>query len=67
MYLPPFKLENYFAKYEFAVPFMLGSSDPETYVLSDILVMADEECLSLWNNLKLSDDRYRKTKWGLSL
>ncbi len=30
MLLPPFKLEEYFAKYEFAAPFMMGSSDPET-------------------------------------
>jgi aspartate/methionine/tyrosine aminotransferase len=54
MLLPQFKLEEYFAKYEFVAPFMMGSSDPETYTLGELVAMADEECLSLWNNLRFS-------------
>lgn len=54
MLLPHFKIEEYFAKYEFVAPFMMGSSDAETHTLKELLAMADEECLSLWNNLKFS-------------
>jgi aspartate/methionine/tyrosine aminotransferase len=54
MLLPQFKLEEYFAKYEFAAPFMMGSSDPETHTLTELVSMADEECLPLWNNLKFT-------------
>lgn len=54
MQLSPFKLEEYFAKYEFVAPFMMGSSNPETYTLTELVSMADKECLSLWNNLKFS-------------
>lgn len=54
MLLPKFKLEEYFAQYEFVAPLMMGSSDPETHTLTDLIAMADTECLSLWNNLKFS-------------
>lgn len=54
MLLPQFKLEEYFAKHEFVAPFMMGSSDPETHTLTELISMADEECLPLWNNLKFS-------------
>lgn len=54
MLLPQFKLEEYFAKYEFVAPFMMGSSDPETHTLPELVSMADKECLLLWNNLKLN-------------
>jgi aspartate/methionine/tyrosine aminotransferase len=54
MLLPQFKLEEYFAKYEFVAPFMMGSSDPEAHTLTELVAMADEECLALWNNLKFS-------------
>lgn len=63
MLLPQFTLEEYFAKYEFVAPFMMGSSDPETHTLTELVSMADEECLSLWNNLKLT---YTETR-GLPL
>jgi aspartate/methionine/tyrosine aminotransferase len=53
MRLPEFKLEEYFAKYEFTAPYTMGSSDPETHSLAEILAMADQEGSSLWNNLKL--------------
>ena len=37
MKINPFKLERFFAKYEFKAPFMLGSSDCESFSISDIL------------------------------
>jgi aspartate/methionine/tyrosine aminotransferase len=63
MLLAQFKLEEYFAKYEFVAQFMMGSSDPETHTLTELVSMADEECLSLWNNLKFT---YTETR-GLPL
>ncbi len=53
MKLPDFELERYFARYEFDVPFMLSSSDMEGYRLDELLELADEECLTLWENLSL--------------
>ena len=37
MYLPPFKLERYFAKYEFNTEFLLCSSDCEAMSIADLL------------------------------
>lgn len=54
MNLPPFLLEDFFAKHEFAAPYTMGSSDPETLSLNELLKMADTECRSLWSNLRLS-------------
>ena len=39
MKINPFKLERFFAKYEFKAPFMLGSSDCESFSISDILAL----------------------------
>lgn len=39
MHLPPFKLERYFAKYEFATEFLLGSSDCESMSIADLLAL----------------------------
>lgn len=53
MKFPPFKLEEYFTVYEFSARYMMGSSDPETYALAELISMADKESLSLWENLTL--------------
>ena len=53
MKIEPFKLERYFAKYEFSAPLLLSCSDCEAFSLNDILSMADKNSLNLWNNLKL--------------
>ncbi len=50
---PPFKLERYFARYEFAVPYLLSSSDIEPYRLDELLTLADEEGRALWDGLTL--------------
>lgn len=53
MKIQPFKLERYFAKYEFSAPYLLSCSDCEALFQKEILAMADENSLKLWNNLKL--------------
>jgi aspartate/methionine/tyrosine aminotransferase len=53
MELKPFRLERYFAQYEFTAPYLLCCSDCESLSLQELLDMADEECLQIWNNLRL--------------
>jgi aspartate/methionine/tyrosine aminotransferase len=49
----PFKLERFFAKYEFKVKYLLSSSDCESLALADLLDMAAHESLALWQELRL--------------
>jgi aspartate/methionine/tyrosine aminotransferase len=51
--LAPFKLEQYFERYEFSVPYLLSSSDAETWRLNDLLALADDELRGLWDSLTL--------------
>jgi aspartate/methionine/tyrosine aminotransferase len=51
--LAAFKLEQYFERYEFSVPYLLSSSDAETMRLDELLALADEELAGLWSNLRL--------------
>ncbi|MBE0697375.1 MAG: aminotransferase class I/II-fold pyridoxal phosphate-dependent enzyme, partial [Anaerolineaceae bacterium] len=51
--LPPFKLERYFARWEFSAPYLLCTSDIQGLALRDLLTLADPETLSLWDNLSL--------------
>lgn len=53
MSLKPFKLERYFAKYEFSAKYLLCSSDCDGLMQNELLNMADSECRGLWNNLQL--------------
>src|SRR5512134_1883894 len=39
MNLPPFKLERYFAKYEFQTEYLLCTSDSESMSIADLLAM----------------------------
>ncbi len=51
MHIPPFKLERYFAKYEFATEFLLGSSDCESMSIADLLALdpdASEKFQQTW-------------------
>ncbi|MHA2253451.1 MAG: aminotransferase class I/II-fold pyridoxal phosphate-dependent enzyme, partial [Candidatus Kariarchaeaceae archaeon] len=41
MKLREFKLERYFAEYEFSTPFMLSGSDSETHTIQDILALEE--------------------------
>ncbi len=51
--IPIFKLEEFWKKYEFSAPYLLCPSDAETWLLKDIVAMADPESKSLWDNLSL--------------
>jgi aspartate/methionine/tyrosine aminotransferase len=51
MHLPPFKLERYFAKYEFNTEFLLCSSDCEAMSIADLLALepgAAEKFQNVW-------------------
>ncbi len=52
--MDPFKLERYFARYEFKVKFLLSASDCESLTLSELIQMAAPESLELWQGLTLS-------------
>ena len=45
MALPPFKLERWFAQYEFSAPYQLCNSDCEALTMSELLNMSDPETL----------------------
>jgi len=49
----PFKLERYFDRYEFNVPYLLSPSDCESLSMSDLLTLADQPSRTLWENLRL--------------
>ncbi len=51
MNLPPFKLERYFAKYEFSTEYLLCSSDSESMPIADLLALeagAAEKFRHVW-------------------
>jgi aspartate/methionine/tyrosine aminotransferase len=51
--LADFKLEHYFERYEFSVPYLLSSSDAQTLGLGELLALADAETAALWADLRL--------------
>ncbi|MFN8493555.1 MAG: aminotransferase class I/II-fold pyridoxal phosphate-dependent enzyme [Caldilineaceae bacterium] len=53
MQIRPFKLERYFAEYEFRIQYLLSPSDCESITLPELLGMADEDSLTRWQNLSL--------------
>ncbi len=63
MKIKPFKLEQYFAKYEFSAKYLLSSSDCDGLPLEYVLDCADASQLELWNGLRLG---YTESK-GLPL
>jgi aspartate/methionine/tyrosine aminotransferase len=48
-----FALERYFARWEFAVEHVLGASDVQGIPMAELLAMADDETLGLWDGLTL--------------
>jgi aspartate/methionine/tyrosine aminotransferase len=50
----PFKLERYFAQYEFKLKYLLSPSDCEALSMAELLKMASLESLDLWQGLRLS-------------
>jgi len=53
MQIAPFKLERYFAKYEFKVKYLLSPSDCESLSMRELLDLADADSLAMWNELRL--------------
>jgi aspartate/methionine/tyrosine aminotransferase len=53
MQISPFKLERYYAEYEFSTKILMSSSDCESLSLAELLDMASPESLNLWKSLKL--------------
>ena len=51
--LPPFRLERYFAEYEFKVKYLLSASDCEGLKMHELLALADEDSLQRWSDLTL--------------
>jgi aspartate/methionine/tyrosine aminotransferase len=51
MRLPPFKIERYYARYEFTAPYMLSSSDCESMTIRELLALepdAEERFAAHW-------------------
>jgi aspartate/methionine/tyrosine aminotransferase len=53
MQIEPFKLERYFAKYEFNVKYLLSSSDCDGFSMQYVLDAAEQGEQRLWDNLTL--------------
>jgi len=53
MPIAPFKLERYFALYEFKARYLLSASDVESLALSELLEMAAPDSRALWDGLGL--------------
>ncbi len=53
MQLEPFKLERFFARYEFAVKYLLSSSDGESMTVPELLSYASAAHRTLWDELRL--------------
>ena len=51
--LPDFALERFFDRFEFGLPYQLGSSDPETLALPELLELADDRLRRDWQELRL--------------
>ncbi len=53
MKINKFKLERYFAIYEFSAKYLLSPSDCESLTMKELIDSADEDSLEMWHNLKL--------------
>jgi aspartate/methionine/tyrosine aminotransferase len=53
MKINPFRLERYFAQYEFSSRYLLSSSDCDGFLLKEILALADSKEREQWDTLQL--------------
>lgn len=53
MQIADFELERYFARHEFTTRYLLCASDVEGYAMRELLSLADDETLELWDRLTL--------------
>ncbi|WNV84458.1 aminotransferase class I/II-fold pyridoxal phosphate-dependent enzyme [Umezawaea sp. Da 62-37] len=51
--LPEFRLESYFARWEFAARYHLTASDAQTLSLTELLALADDDGRERWESLTL--------------
>jgi aspartate/methionine/tyrosine aminotransferase len=51
--IPDFALERFFARWEFAVDYLLCASDVEGWRMADVLALADDETSAMWRDLRL--------------
>jgi aspartate/methionine/tyrosine aminotransferase len=51
--LTDFALERYFARWEFAVDYLLCASDVQGYPMAELLTLADPEARAMWDDLTL--------------
>ena len=49
--LEEFSLELFFAKHEFTAKYLMCCSDADSMKMKELLALADEECLALWDDL----------------
>lgn len=59
MHIRPFALERYFSEREFTARYRLSSSDCESLAMEELLELADDDSLELWQGLKLGYTRTR--------
>lgn len=52
--MEPFKLERFFAAYEFTTKYLLCASDCESLTMAETLEMADPQMQAAWSSLKLA-------------
>lgn len=52
--LPPFRLETYFAKWEFSAKYHLTASDAQTMSVRELLALADDDGRRRWDELTLA-------------
>jgi aspartate/methionine/tyrosine aminotransferase len=57
--IEPFRLERHFAGYEYTARSTLTSSDCEPLSQSEVVALADEETLRMWEGLRLAYTEYR--------
>jgi aspartate/methionine/tyrosine aminotransferase len=53
VHIADFSLERYFARWEFAVRYILCASDPETMSMAELLALADDDARRRWDELRL--------------
>jgi hypothetical protein len=53
MNIPPFKLEEFWKKYEFNTPHLFCCSDTEAWSMQELLSLADTHSQTLWHSLSL--------------
>jgi aspartate/methionine/tyrosine aminotransferase len=63
MQIEPFKLERYFAQYEFNAQYLLSPSDCESLSMQELLQMASPESLALWQGLRLGYTESQGHPW----